>query len=343
VFDFGTGINVYMFLAPQNGANGKVRFAITTTGWAGEQIIDGQSALATGAWSHVAITRSGNTGILYVNGEEVGRNSAMTLKPSSLGHTMQNYLGKSQHPDPYFNGAIDDFRLYGTALNAGEIASLAVGPLAAPQNLAATPGGSVIALTWNAVSGASGYTVRRAAAVGGPYTDRAVAIPSTTYTDSGLSAGATWYYTVFAQGLSGAGVVSAPVSATTYTASQSWRLAHFGATGATGTAADDADPDGDGRLNLLEYALGGNPLVSDALPAPVAAIDESGHMTLGFARIADPALLYEVQAGDDLTAWSTFWSSTGVQNTPGPVTVTDPEPTSAHPRRFLRLSVGWNE
>ena len=44
-----------------------VRFAITTSGNGNEQQIDGTSALPTGAWVHVAVTKSGNVGTLYVN------------------------------------------------------------------------------------------------------------------------------------------------------------------------------------------------------------------------------------------------------------------------------------
>ena len=62
-----------------------------------EQIIDGTSALATGGWHHVAVTLNGATGILYVDGVEVGRNSAMTLKPSDMGATTQNWIGRSQY------------------------------------------------------------------------------------------------------------------------------------------------------------------------------------------------------------------------------------------------------
>ena len=42
-----------------------------------------------------------------------------------------NYLGKSQFAaDPYFNGAIDDFRIYTTGLSAPEIAPMAISPAA---------------------------------------------------------------------------------------------------------------------------------------------------------------------------------------------------------------------
>src|SRR5690606_25703145 len=102
--------NNYMFLSPRNGANGRIRFAIRTAAVA-EQIIDGTATLPAGGWQHVAIVLNGATGTLYVNGTQVGQNTAMTLTPSSLGATPNNYLGRSQFNDPYLNGAVDDFQI----------------------------------------------------------------------------------------------------------------------------------------------------------------------------------------------------------------------------------------
>jgi fibronectin type 3 domain-containing protein/regulation of enolase protein 1 (concanavalin A-like superfamily) len=221
VFDFGTGTTVNMFLTPKNAANGKVRFAITTGGGAGEQKIDGQAALTAGAWSHVVITWSGNTGILYVNGVEVGRNSAMTLNPSSLGATNLNYLGRSQYPDPYFDGRIDDFRLYSRALGAAEIsaATAAQMPLASVSGLQATAASSAqINLSWTANPNATSYNVKRATTPGGPYTTLATGVTATSYSSSGLNAGATYYYVVSATNAGGEGTNSAETGATTFPA-----------------------------------------------------------------------------------------------------------------------------
>ena len=125
VFDFGTGTTTYMFLAPKNGSTGYLRYAITTSGGSGEQQINSTTTMTTGTWAHVAVTWSGNVGIMYVNGVEVGRNSSMTLKPSSLGSTTLNYFGRSQYSaDPKLTGTLDDFRIYGRALAATEIANL---------------------------------------------------------------------------------------------------------------------------------------------------------------------------------------------------------------------------
>ena len=122
IFDFGTGTNEYMFLAPQ--CNGNMRFAITTNGNSNEEQINAPVP-AQGSWKHIAVTLSGNTGVLYVDGIEVARNGNMTLKPSGLGNSTQNYVGKSQfNGDAYLDGSIDDFRIYNKALSADEVKKL---------------------------------------------------------------------------------------------------------------------------------------------------------------------------------------------------------------------------
>ncbi|MCL6605569.1 MAG: Ig-like domain-containing protein [Paenibacillus sp.] len=123
IFDFGTGSNSYMFLSPKAGSI--TRFAITTGGNAAgqEQTIDAP-ALSTGDWKHIAVTLSGSTGILYIDGIEAGRNNNMTLNPSDLGKTKNNFIGKSQFSDPYFDGLVDDFRIYSKALSPAEVAAM---------------------------------------------------------------------------------------------------------------------------------------------------------------------------------------------------------------------------
>ncbi|HEX7651921.1 MAG TPA: LamG domain-containing protein, partial [Verrucomicrobiae bacterium] len=124
VFDFGNSTTAYMFLAPQNGTSGTLRFGITTNSAGGEQQINCSRTLSTGAWHQLAVTQSNSLGVLYLDGTPVGTNSALTLKPSSLGTTTNNYLGKSQWADPYLNGQLEEVRVYGNALTAEEIAAM---------------------------------------------------------------------------------------------------------------------------------------------------------------------------------------------------------------------------
>ncbi|HMP84739.1 MAG TPA: hypothetical protein PKA41_18760, partial [Verrucomicrobiota bacterium] len=164
IFDFGSSTTVNMFLTPQNGETSRLRFAITTGGAGGEQRINTDTTLSANVWYHVAVTLNGNTGILYLNGIQVGITNNITLRPSSLGNTSNNWLGRSQYDnDAYLNSTFDEFRIYSVALSASEIAATyALGPNNVLSN--ESPGMEIVSnptsltLTWPLES--AGYTVQ---------------------------------------------------------------------------------------------------------------------------------------------------------------------------------------
>jgi len=127
VFDLGASSSRSMFLTVNAGSG--PRFAITANGAGGEQQLsyNGQN-FALDQWSHVAITVAGTTGTMYINGQAVATGT-ITTSPADLGDTTgRSYLGKSQYgSDPAFDGAIDDFALYGRALSAQDVVALASG------------------------------------------------------------------------------------------------------------------------------------------------------------------------------------------------------------------------
>ena len=220
VFDFGSGTNVNMFLTPRNSITGAVRFAITNNGSGGEQRITGSEVLPTGAWTHVAVSLRGSAGVLYVNGSEVGRNSAMTLTPSSLGITNQNYIGRSQYPDPYLDGLVDDFRIYSVGLSGGQVENLyntelpAFIPLS-PTGLSATAvSSSQINLVWDEVPEATNYNIKYSLTDGGPYTQLA-SIGGTVYSDTNLPESTGYYYVVTALNSAGESLNSEQADAVT--------------------------------------------------------------------------------------------------------------------------------
>jgi hypothetical protein len=72
-------------------------------------------------------------------------------------------------------------------------------PLTAPRGLTATPGAGQVALSWNATPGAATYNVYRSATSGGEgAVPLSTGITSTSFTDTGLAAGTTYYYQVTA-------------------------------------------------------------------------------------------------------------------------------------------------
>jgi hypothetical protein len=145
LFDFGTGTTDYMFLTISDGTN--VRFAITTTGPGGEQQINGTGLLPLNTWSLVTVTVSGTTGTLYVDGTAVGTNPDLTISPSSLGTTTQDWIGRSEYAgDPSLNASVDDFNIYNSALSAAQVATLASG---------VAGDGNVVDYTFDETGGAS--------------------------------------------------------------------------------------------------------------------------------------------------------------------------------------------
>lgn len=156
LFDFGQSTTVNMFLTPRAGVTGDVpRFAITVGGSGQEQRISGTTALPTNQWVHVAVTLSRTTGTLYVNGQPVGTNTAMTLNPASLGNPGNRWIGRSQYGDPFLDAAIDEFHIFDRALTGPELLSLVDSPAGG------TGGGNI---AWYRFDEDGGTTIRDASA-----------------------------------------------------------------------------------------------------------------------------------------------------------------------------------
>ncbi len=102
------------------------RYAIFTTNWNTEKQVSVASASVKGEWTHITYTQSGTTGTVYIDGVQ-RKTGALTLLPTTLGATAFNYLAKSSYAsDQYLlNTMFSDFRIYNTALNATQVATLA--------------------------------------------------------------------------------------------------------------------------------------------------------------------------------------------------------------------------
>jgi hypothetical protein len=100
--------------------------------------------------------------------------------------------------------------------------------------------------------------------------------------------------------------------ARTATPIETWRVEHFGLTDNAGDAADTADVEPDGLDNLMEYALGGNPVHHDAEAVlPVFQTSENYFYYVHNERTDDPSLMYTVLQCTNLV--SDTWTTNGME------------------------------
>jgi hypothetical protein len=128
-----------------------------------------------------------------------------------------------------------------------------------------------------------------------------------SYTINAVSAGDAADYTVVVTNAGGSVTSSAATLTVNPAGYSAWRTTEF----TSGEAADDAisgftaDPDADGRTNLLEYALGTSPKAGNSADNPVVTAN-STEWIFTYTRPADRTdVTYNVQYTTDLTTWTT--------------------------------------
>ena len=112
----------YLFLSAKD-----TRYAISPTNWSGESGVSAAMPIAQGEWVNVTYVQDGNTGSLYVNGQQKNRNTNISKHPADLNLLIMNYLGRSCYDgDAYLKDALyADFTIYNKAISSDELAELA--------------------------------------------------------------------------------------------------------------------------------------------------------------------------------------------------------------------------
>jgi len=82
-----------------------------------------------------------------------------------------------------------------------------------PTGLGVTAGNALVTLSWNASLGATSYNLQRSTSTNGVKTTISITAPSTSYTDSSVNNGTTYYYAISAVNTAGQSSNSAQVSA----------------------------------------------------------------------------------------------------------------------------------
>ena len=146
--------------------------------------------------------------------------TASTVSGATYSWTGPNgFTSASQNPS-IVNATTSASGLYSVTATVGGCTSAAgtttvvVNLIPAPAGLTATASDSLVALKWNASSGATGYNVKRSLVNGGPYTLLSGGLTATNYNDSVVTNGTTYYYVVSATNSACESTNSIQVSAT---------------------------------------------------------------------------------------------------------------------------------
>jgi Ricin-type beta-trefoil lectin domain-like/F5/8 type C domain/Alginate lyase/Protein of unknown function (DUF1349) len=111
------------------------------------------------------------------------------------------------------NGTLNTSTFSNVQITGGNGGAPVVTP-AVPALLLASPGENVVPLRWQPSFGATSYTVKRATTSGGPYTNVATGITASSYSDTAVTNGTTYYYVVTATNSAGTSANSVEDSAT---------------------------------------------------------------------------------------------------------------------------------
>ena len=274
-------------------------------------------------------------------GSATGKLVKLTLSATSTSQTI-DYV-----EDNYWNGSAGNLLTGSNAISVLTFSGVVIGP-PAPISLSATPGSGQVALTWTAPTGATGYSVKRSGTSGGPYTLIGTAT-GTTFTDTAVTNGATYYYVTSAvtnvSSSAGEGADSNQASATPLDGFALW----IDGLNWSGFVNPDksltGDPDHDGLTNFEEYAFGLDP-TKGASANPIKVQLDKTSASFTYTRRATPAstgLVYTVWTSPDLATWSntaylategTLTTANGVETVP--VTLSGGPPSA--PKLFVRVA-----
>lgn len=269
------------------------------------------------------LERSGNTFTGSISTDGVNWTSYASSTVSMSAKVFVGFCGVSRDSANHLTGTFDHLSISGWTAPPGT-----------PANLGATGAPSQISLAWSASSGATGYNIRRSPVSGGPYSLIAANHPSNTFIDGGLPEVGVFHYVVSALGAGGESTDSTEASASTLTAEQAWRLANFGSIQNSGSAADDADPDGDGWTNASEFISGTDPNNRASLLRITALQPSGNNLLVTFPSVSGKT--YRVERSDSLGAWTPVQNN--IAGTGNPVTIQDAG-GAEQSRRFYRIAV----
>ena len=180
-------------------------------------------AVNDGQWHNIAMTRNATTGLvqLYVDGVlsgsgtfDVGNKTSQFFLLGALTDVAAD--GVTPVGANYFNGQIDEVRIYNQVLSASDVQGLATIPASPVINSATASPGPVVHLTWSTPSSfTQAIEVDRKTGAGGTYAAIATLGGGVTvYDDTSVTRGTQYFYVLKAIDLAGTSPPSNEVNVT---------------------------------------------------------------------------------------------------------------------------------
>ena len=121
------GLNSTDIFRVRNLSDGTINFRTSLSTTPNSRDITSTSSVNNGVWNHVLITVTPSTSKLYINGSQEGGDSVVgtARAPSAVSRSVT--VGRHDGGDNYFNGSIDQVRIFDKALdetNDGEVTTL---------------------------------------------------------------------------------------------------------------------------------------------------------------------------------------------------------------------------
>ena len=121
VFDWGTGTSKYLMCTVRAATDHGPRVELLIGGVTYDAVFT--QSLAAGTWYHLVVTCQSNRLTVYLNGAANCGIAGINAQGSTLAPTLC-YFGKSQFPDPYYDGSLDQANLWSRALSPQEVQAL---------------------------------------------------------------------------------------------------------------------------------------------------------------------------------------------------------------------------
>jgi len=276
------------------------------------------SAINDGQWHHCVATRQQITGSIkvYVDGnlQNTGTGTRNSLTASS-----RLLLGAVASGNGYFNGSLDEVKIFTRTLSSNEVSALyfynLLAPPAPPTNITAVVAGNAqMKLSWPETSLATGYILKRSLISGGPFTTL-TNLTATTFTDTTALNSRTYYYVVSATNSIGESTNSIVASANTSTL-VAWFKADTLTDLANGTSVS-LWPDQTGNNYHAIQGIGSQQptFVTNAIngqPAVRFNAANSSYLWLYRPVQDDFTMIFLFQSSQGLNTGTSFWDGAGL-------------------------------